>query len=159
MSEPRLGEHVTGNGRDSESIARSLAHLRRRQRRSALAGSRPISDIYTAEVVDAVANATDIPLVGDIARALTLDPSQASRRVKASVDAGLVVRTSVQGDGRMSGLRLSPAGTRLAEDLDRTRGDLIATATQSWTASDRRHLADLLERLVDDLDSAGTNPS
>jgi DNA-binding MarR family transcriptional regulator len=74
------------------SIERSLLQLRRRQRRLTLAGSRPTTEIWAVEVADAIDSTGDQVAVGDISVALGIDPSQASRRVAAAVEAGLVRR-------------------------------------------------------------------
>ncbi len=140
----------------SASIAQSLAALRARAKRSALAGPVPIDQIRAAEVADAVRSSPTTPSVGDIARALTLDPSQASRRVKAAIDAGLIVRTSLQHDGRVSGLQLTRKGQRTVEKMQRNREDLVGRAISTWPAEDRAQLALLLHRFLADTDQNGT---
>lgn len=137
----------------ANSIARSLASLRRRQQRSALAGTTPIEQIYASEVADVVQDRTELTTVGDIARELTLDPSQASRRVRSAVEFGLVTRISVQHDGRLSGLQLTVDGNNLLGRIQERRGELIQEATKSWTSADQARLAHLLDRLVHDLGS------
>lgn len=133
------------------SIAQSVTDLRRRQRRSTLAGQRSTAEVHAAEVADVVAADTDtIPTVGDIARELTLDPSQASRRVSAAIEAGLLERVSLQHDGRLSGLQLTADGWRVVGEVQERRQQLVERATSTWTVKDRTELARLLTRFVDD---------
>lgn len=144
---------MTGESNPADSIARSLLALRRRQRRATLAGATPVDHIYSAEVVDIVASRSEVTTVKDIARHLSIDPSQASRRVRAAVDAGLADRIPVQHDGRLSGLQLTQRGKRLVNDIQTRRKDLIEEVLQTWEPADQRQLANLLNRFVHDLDA------
>jgi DNA-binding MarR family transcriptional regulator len=143
------GANVTES--DVASIERSLLALRRRQRRNALAGQRPSVDVRAVEVTDAIDSQSDFVTVADVAMALGIDPSQASRRVAAAVDAGFVCRRAAQQDGRISLLQLTDKGNRVVNEVRSRRRDLVAGATSHWTQSDLTGLADLLARLVDDL--------
>lgn len=135
------------------SIAQSVTDLRRRQRRSTLAGQRSTAEVHAAEVADVVAADTDtIPTVGDIARELTLDPSHASRRVSSAIGAGLLERVSLQHDGRLSGLRLTADGRRVVAEVQQRRRRLVERATGTWTLAERTQLARLLRRFVDALE-------
>ncbi len=133
-------------------IADSLLVLRRRQRRSHLAGDLDLSHIQIAEVADVVSSHSEPVTVGDVARELTINPSQASRRVASSVDAGVLARVPIQRDGRLSGLRLTKKGRRIVGDIQQRRRGALAEPLQSWTTADQRHLATLLSRLVKDLE-------
>lgn len=135
-----------------QAVADSLLTLRRRQRRSHLAGNIQLDQVHIAEVADVVASHDDPVTVGDVARELTIDPSQASRRVASAVDASIVVRVPVQHDGRLSGLQLTEKGRKLAADVQQRRRAAVEGPMQSWTATDRLQLATLLSRLVDALD-------
>ncbi|WP_423980049.1 MarR family winged helix-turn-helix transcriptional regulator [Ilumatobacter sp.] len=133
-------------------VADALLTLRRRQRRGHLAGSAPLDQIHIAEIADVVASHDQPVTVGDVARELMIDPSQASRRVASSVDASIVVRVPVQHDGRLSGLRLTRKGRSLVGDVQQRRRIAVEEPMQSWTQTDRQQLATLLTRLVNDLE-------
>lgn len=137
------------------SIERSVLALRRRQRRSTLATDSSAAEIRAAEVVDAIASRSDVTTVADVARELSIDPSQASRRVAAAVAARLVSRTASQQDGRVSVLEVTPAGVGALEEIRDQRCALIDRATQSWTQTERNRLAILLNRFINDLDEPG----
>lgn len=134
-------------------VADSLLTLRRRQRRSHLAGLIDLDQVHIAEVADVVASHDQPVTVGDVARELTIDPSQASRRVASAVDAGIVVRVPVQHDGRLSGLQLTKKGRAVVGEIQQRRRAAVEGPMQSWTATDQRRLASLLSRLVDGLDA------
>lgn len=154
MSQLGLGRRsLTEESDPADSIARSLLALRRQQRRGALAGATPVDHIYAAEVVDVVASRSAVTTVKDIARHLSIDASQASRRVRAAVEAGLADRIAVQHDGRLSGLQLTQQGRRLVNDVQTRRKGLIEQALETWDHADRRRLANLLNRFVHDLDA------
>lgn len=134
------------------SLEASLVELRRRQRRHALAAHLPIAERRIADIVDAVAASPEPVSVADVAVALAVDPSQASRRVAAAVEAGVVRRAAAQHDGRVSVIELTAEGRRLLDGMQSARRDLIRRATTGWSAADRRQFADLLARFVADLD-------
>lgn len=84
---------------DVAALEQALTALRRRQRRNTLAGDRPLADVWAVEVADVVAAAPGPTRVADVAAALGVDPSQASRRVSAAVAAGLVSRGALRATG------------------------------------------------------------
>lgn len=140
-----------GAGDPIASIERSLVAIRRRQTRRTIAGDRPARDVWVLDVVDVVEAANGEVAVGDVARRLGIDPSQASRRVARAVDAGAVRRSPSQHDARRAVLELTDTGRALAAEVHAHRRATIADATTGWSPADRTALADLLARLVADL--------
>lgn len=86
--------------------------------------------------------------VSDLAHALRVDISVASRQVSQLVDDGLVERAVDHGDRRVRTVRLSPAGRSLALEiaavLDRRAGEVFA----DWSADDLAAATTTLERLT-----------
>jgi len=86
--------------------------------------------------------------VGDIAQAMRVDLSVASRQVSELVDAGLVERTVAEGDRRARNLRLTAEGHayagRLRASLRRWTDEVFA----GWTPAELSVAADVYERFV-----------
>jgi DNA-binding MarR family transcriptional regulator len=83
----------------------------------------------------------------DVARRLQVDQSTASRHLAALTELGFVARNVDPADGRVSWLRVTPAGQRL---LDRARDVVLHdfdAALTGWSTADRRTLGELLTRL------------
>ncbi|CAM5783978.1 MarR family winged helix-turn-helix transcriptional regulator [Cellulomonas persica] len=104
----------------------------------------------TASLVRVLATRTRagrVTQVGDVAHALRVDTSVASRQVSQLVDEGLVERTVGSDDRRARSLRLTPAGLERAEAIEaallRTTADLFA----DWPAQDVAAAAATLGRL------------
>jgi DNA-binding MarR family transcriptional regulator len=97
--------------------------------------------------------------LGDLARAAHMDPAVASRQVSQLEDDGLVRRTVDTSDARVTLVEITPRGRdarrRISDVLDRHMWDALA----SWSDTDRRRLANLLGRLVDDLRAARYRPN
>lgn len=91
----------------------------------------------------------------DLARQLGVDPSTASRHVKALERQGLVVRDGDPGDGRVARLALTAGGAAALERLRVVRHRLFAEILVDWPAEDRAALAPLLARLARDLVALG----
>jgi DNA-binding MarR family transcriptional regulator len=84
--------------------------------------------------------------VSEVARRLEVDLSNASRQLRALEDQGLVTRTVDPDDRRVARVAITTSGRRV---LDRARAIALndyAVALDDWTARDRAHLADLLDR-------------
>src|SRR5438128_1454559 len=91
-----------------------------------------------------------LPL-GELSRSADMDPAATSRQIRQLEDDGLVVRYPSPEDGRVSLVKVTPDGSRarrrIAEVLDRHMWDVL----DQWSPGDRRQLARLLARLVEDL--------
>ncbi len=94
-----------------------------------------------------------LPL-GELARRTEMDPAAAGRQIRQLEEDGFVHRGPSAEDGRVTVVRVTPAGRdarrRISEVIGRHMESVIAT----WSAADRADLAILLTRLVDDLRSA-----
>ncbi|NIH88478.1 MarR family winged helix-turn-helix transcriptional regulator [Amycolatopsis granulosa] len=142
--------------RNSESIARALAALRRAQSRRALSrlarerGRRgPVPDaVY--ELLDVVAAAGRPPTVTEVAAALGTDQPRASRLTAQALDAGLVHRRADQMDGRRSLLEPTAEGRRALAEIQGFRARVVAEVTAGWDPADRAALAELLARFTED---------
>lgn len=89
----------------------------------------------------------DEPGVGDVAEALGVDPSTASRFVDQAVCAGYAARVPSQQDRRRVVLTLTERGAALLEHANGARVVLLGQLTEGWSADDVRTLSTLLDRL------------
>jgi DNA-binding MarR family transcriptional regulator len=97
----------------------------------------------------------DGPLsLGELARLTDMDPAATGRQIRQLEQDGLVERGPSSADGRVTYVRVTPAGDdvrrRISEVLDQHMDDVL----HEWSKADRADLARLLSRLVDDLRSA-----
>lgn len=95
----------------------------------------------------AVHAASDACGVGDVADALGVDGSTASRLVDKAVAAGYLQRGASEQDRRRSVLSLTAAGNDLQRRSLQVRQELLAELTTDLSDPDIDLLADLLERL------------
>jgi DNA-binding MarR family transcriptional regulator len=108
-------------------------------------------------VVRAVAMAeAPEPCVGDVAAALDVDASTASRFVADAVDAGLLARSTSERDRRRSRLEVTAAGRALLDRGADVRRALLGEMTAGWDEEDVARLAHLLGRLGDAARDAGS---
>jgi DNA-binding MarR family transcriptional regulator len=84
-----------------------------------------------------------------------VDVSVASRQIAALERAGHVERRPDPQDGRASLLRLTPAGAKVMAVTRGLRSEWALGALAGWDEDDARQLADLLDRLVSDLEATG----
>jgi DNA-binding MarR family transcriptional regulator len=86
-----------------------------------------------------------------------VDISVASRQLAVLERSGHVERRPDPQDGRASLLRLTPQGASALAAARVLRAEWSLTALAGWDEQDARRLSDLLDRLVSDLQSAGTH--
>lgn len=139
---------------DLVAIERAMVRIRRSQTRRSLArraaetGADLPADLAVLGVVDAVDEGpppgAEVVSVADVADRLGVDPSRASRLVKAAIEADLVRRVAAQSDGRRTGLALTAPGTAAVAAAHASRQRLYADLTADWSAHDRAELARLL---------------
>jgi len=86
--------------------------------------------------------------MGDLADALRVDRSTATRAVDRLVSAGLAERAAAAGDGRGVVVRATAAGEALQVQLSERRRDFLKTVLEAFDDTEQVQLADLLERLV-----------
>jgi DNA-binding MarR family transcriptional regulator len=82
-----------------------------------------------------------------LAEVESLNPTMLSRIIADLGDAGLVARTSDDGDRRAAWVEATAAGRRLAERMRRERTDAVNEAMEALTPGDRRLLEDALPAL------------
>jgi DNA-binding MarR family transcriptional regulator len=88
---------------------------------------------------------------GELAETTRADPSTVSRQVATLVGRGLLERLADPQDGRASLLRATPAGMSFMQRHIELRDARFAVMLADWSEADRRQLADLLGRFIDDL--------
>lgn len=109
-------------------------------------------DLPTVQVLRAVEGAAQAPTIGEVAEALGVAPSTASRFVEQVEAKGAVERHRSDADARRALLAVTDEGRRLLGEVNRARRDVLAEATAGWPQRDRVRLAGLLERLDAGLD-------
>jgi DNA-binding MarR family transcriptional regulator len=92
----------------------------------------------------------------ELAEAMHLNLSTVSRHISALVARGLLERTPDPADARAQIVRLTPEGEAVFTASRDTRAGAIGAAVGNWSATDRRHLVELLERLAHDLTTERT---
>jgi DNA-binding MarR family transcriptional regulator len=90
--------------------------------------------------------------MSELAEALRVDPSTATRAVQRLVNAGLAERRHSDDDGRLVLVFPSAEGKRRHADVARRRVDAVCRILSAFSASERAELATLLGRFVDALD-------
>jgi DNA-binding MarR family transcriptional regulator len=90
--------------------------------------------------------------MGDVATALRVDPSTATRAVARLEDAGLVERRRVDSDARAVVVAPTAAGTELHDEIAWTARAALAELFGRFSGREQHQLADLLDRLVTGLD-------
>jgi DNA-binding MarR family transcriptional regulator len=86
--------------------------------------------------------------MSDLAEALRIDPSTATRAVQRLVISGLAVRSPNDGDGRVVMVEITDAGRSRHADVNARRGLLMTHMLAAFTPAERPVLADMLERFV-----------
>ncbi|GEL95768.1 MarR family winged helix-turn-helix transcriptional regulator [Cellulomonas composti] len=96
--------------------------------------------------------------VGDIASALRVDTSVASRQVSLLVDAGLVERTVDADDRRVRTLRLTDSGRARAAAVERALIRHTDRVVADWTPDEVRDTVRAIDRLSTALDALDAPP-
>ena len=133
------------------ALRRLWLHPARRRRFLAELGE-PIelATLRTLRAIDLAGG--DEPSVGDVAAALVVDASTASRLVDQAVSGGYVSRRPSPSDRRRSVLELTTEGADVLERATKVRERLLAEVTADWPAEDVATLAALLQRLHHDFE-------
>jgi len=90
--------------------------------------------------------------MSDLADALRVDPSTATRAVQRLVNAGLADRRASDEDGRVVMVEITPAGCRRHAAVALKRAELMRHLLGAFDPDERVLLADLLERFVGAVD-------
>ncbi|MFK5647936.1 MarR family winged helix-turn-helix transcriptional regulator [Ornithinimicrobium sp. LYQ121] len=145
-------------GRD-DSLLRLDAALLTLRRLTSAPTARPVLDhdgsqveVSTMLVVDAVARCAQERAcsIQDVAQALTVAHSTASRLVDRAVRAGVLTRDRDAEQRRRTVLRLTGTGRQLQTRATSFRTGLLAAVTASWSTTDVAALTELVERFADD---------
>ena len=91
--------------------------------------------------------------MGDLAEALRVDASTATRAVNRLVDADLASRERSDGDGRVMVVVLTEHGKEVHRAMMVRRRDALEGILADLNPKERQQLATLLERFIDGLDS------
>jgi DNA-binding MarR family transcriptional regulator len=106
-----------------------------------------VGHVLVLEAIDA-ALAAGSGAIGEVARQLGLDRSNASRMLAEAVAAGLVTKTVSPHDARRTELGITPAGRELLAAARAWQDDAFARLVAGWPAADARRLAGYLQRLA-----------
>jgi DNA-binding MarR family transcriptional regulator len=87
--------------------------------------------------------------INDLAAALRLDKSGASRLARSLEEKGYVTRGAHPGDGRALALTATPGGNRLERRIQESIADRYAAALRAFPPRLRRSLPDALRALAD----------
>ena len=90
--------------------------------------------------------------MGDVAAALRVDPSTATRSIDRLEAGGLVQRHRGDGDARAVVVAPTAAGLELIDRMSGTAREALGEVFARFDAAELRQLADLLDRLVEGLD-------
>jgi DNA-binding MarR family transcriptional regulator len=106
-----------------------------------------VGHVLVLEAIDA-ALAAGSGAIGEVARQLGLDRSNASRMLAEAVAAGLVMKTASPEDARRTELGITPAGAALLAAARAWQDQAFARLVAGWPAADARRLAGYLRRLA-----------
>jgi DNA-binding MarR family transcriptional regulator len=95
--------------------------------------------------------------MSEIAEALRVDPSTATRAVQRLARSGLAERRPSREDGRVVMVSASDAGRHRFEAIALYRRAFMTDVLSAFDDDERRQLADLLERLVTSVDRAAAS--
>ena len=90
--------------------------------------------------------------MSDLAEAMRVDPSTATRAVQRLLKENLAERSSDIEDGRVVLVQVTTEGRRLHRRVEERRGYVIAKLMSAFTVEERTDLADLMTRFVRELD-------
>jgi DNA-binding MarR family transcriptional regulator len=86
--------------------------------------------------------------MSELAEALRIDPSTATRAVQRLVAAGLAGRKQCDDDGRVVMVCITAAGRERHADVNTRRAEVMGHMLAAFSAAERPVLADMLERFV-----------
>jgi DNA-binding MarR family transcriptional regulator len=91
--------------------------------------------------------------VAQLAQAARMDVGAVSRQVRVLEADGYVTKAPSPENASVVLVTATPRGAEVADRIRAVRNDHVTRALAGWSATDRRALAVLLRRLVDDLQS------
>jgi DNA-binding MarR family transcriptional regulator len=90
--------------------------------------------------------------MSELAEALRVDPSTATRAIQRLVNEGLATRRACSEDGRVVNVSVSKTGKRQYAEVAKRRRVLLTHLLGSYSPDERVQLADMLERFVASID-------
>ena len=90
--------------------------------------------------------------MSELAVALRVDPSTATRAVQRLVNTGLAERSTDRDDGRVVIVQITDTGRTLHHEVDVRRAYVLSQLMAAFTVEERTDLADLMSRFVVRLD-------
>jgi DNA-binding MarR family transcriptional regulator len=153
MSKPRP-KAVTGQPAELSALVNELmSHIHRRFAGDSLAIMADAGLTMPQLVTLHMLAHTGGRSVGAIAGCLHLSPPATSHLVDRLVRAKLIVRTEDPDDRRQKRLAITDAGRQLVENLNNERSREVSVVLARLTPALRRQFAEVLERVVEELDS------
>lgn len=146
MSAHRTPEHIS-------AIAEAMRDLQRlRASRKVHAALADATGVALSQQAVQVLSALDgtVP-VARLAHAARMDVGAVSRQLRGLEDDGYVTRTPSADNASVVLVSATARGRDVAARIAASRNDHLARALADWSDADRRALATLLRRLVDDL--------
>ncbi|MFC5831486.1 MarR family winged helix-turn-helix transcriptional regulator [Nonomuraea insulae] len=134
------------NDLENELIA--LARRARRRNRDQARSLHPRLDATALPVILVLARSAPLRMT-ELAEALLLDKSTASRQVDAVARLGLVERVPDPADARARLARLTPEGQKRAAEVLAEQRHLLTAALNDWSEADLKELTRLLGQLRD----------
>lgn len=132
----------------SQLLLRSVEAFSRALRESSLGIAREVGCSKGTFVIVRILERRGTLQVSDLAHALRVDISVASRQVSQLVDDGLVERAVDHGDRRVRTVRLSPAGRSLALEIGAVLDRRAAEVFADWSTADLAAATVTLDRLT-----------
>jgi DNA-binding MarR family transcriptional regulator len=110
-------------------------------------------DMSTVWIVDALSRGEpgSEVTIGELAEAIDVAHSTASRLADRAESSGTVVRRPSSRDARSVAIELTDQGRRLAHTAARFRASYLDRVTVEWTAGDKSRFAELLSRFAADV--------
>jgi DNA-binding MarR family transcriptional regulator len=90
--------------------------------------------------------------MSDLAEALRVDPSSATRAVQRLVRSGLAERLACEDDARVVRVAITTAGIHRHAEVDVRRGQVMSHLLGAYAPEERVQLADMLERFIASID-------
>lgn len=133
---------------DVDTAARLRVAIGRLSRRLRTTAAGAAAGLTPTRISVLLAIVRDGPIrLSELAASESLNPTMLSRVIADLVEAGLLARTSDEGDRRAAWVQATDAGERLAQQMRRERTDAVNEALEALPAADRRLLESALPAL------------
>jgi len=139
-----------------ETVPQALGRLRVALEDAFLRASRDLG--LTSQQAELLCAAMQPAAVGDLARTLRCDRSNASRLIDRAAARGLLVRRGDEQDGRVTLVELTPRGESLARRFLAALGSQTEALKSRWSGPRRQLAVGVLNELSDTLDASKQLP-